>query len=243
MDTPSLTVDAAPQAAQVEITAVESRRRWFELFLVLFVSFGTPLVHSIYLLIKGPEAAPQVAEMRWVSGFLQEVAGLLLLGYVLARQGRKFADLGLQWSLRDVGVGVLVTGASFAVYVLGAMGIQAIHYSMYGNFNTGPTGATFFSHPGPWAVPFTLINPFFEELIVRAYLMTEVAYLTGSSALAVTASVLFQSSYHLYYGWIGATSVAFMFLAFSLYYIRSRRALPVIIAHSFFDISALIRLW
>jgi membrane protease YdiL (CAAX protease family) len=92
-------------------------------------------------------------------------------------------------------------------------------------------------------VPFALLNPFFEELIVRAYLMTEVADLTGSSALAVAASVLFQWSYHLYYGWAGATSMAFMFLALSLYYARSRHALPIIVAHAFFDIYAFIRLW
>jgi membrane protease YdiL (CAAX protease family) len=73
--------------------------------------------------------------------------------------------------------------------------------------------------------------------------MTEVVDLTGSSALAVAASVLFQSSYHLYYGWVGASSIAFMFLALSLYYTHPRRALPIVVAHAFFDIYALIRLW
>ena len=125
---------------------------------------------------------------------------MFLLGYVLARRSRRIRDLGLRWSFRDVGVGLLVAGVSFAAYVLGALVVQLIHHTIYGTFATGPTGATFFSHPGPWAVPFALFNPFFEELIVRAYLMTEVADLTGSSALAIAASVLFQSSYHLYYG-------------------------------------------
>jgi len=243
MQSSSCTLDAAPQAVQVEISTVEVRRRWFELFLVLFVSCGTPLLHSLYLLIKGPGAFPQVSEMRWLGGLLQEVSSLFLLGYVLARRNRRIRDLGLRWSIRDVGVGLLVAGVSFAAYVVGALVVQLIHHTIYGTFATGPTGATFFSHPGPWAVPFMLLNPFFEELIVRAYLMTEVADLTGSSALAVAASVIFQWSYHLYYGWAGATSMAFMFLALSLYYARSRRALPIIVAHAFFDIYAFIRLW
>jgi len=243
MQSSSSTLDAAPQAVQVEISTVEVRRRWFELFLVLFISCGTFLLHSLYLLIKGPGVLPQVSEMRWLGGLLQEVSSLFLLGYVLARRSRRIRDLGLRWSFRDVGVGLLLAGVSFAAYVLGALVVQLIHHTIYGTFATGPTGATFFSHPGPWAVPFALLNPFFEELIVRAYLMTEVADLTGSSALAVAASVLFQSSYHLYYGWAGATSMAFMFLALSLYYARSRRALPIIVAHAFFDIYALIRLW
>jgi membrane protease YdiL (CAAX protease family) len=243
MQSSSSTLDAAPQAVQVELSNVEVRRRWFELFLILFVSCGTFLLHSLYLLVKGPGVFSQVSEMRWLGGLLQEASSLLLLGYVLARRSRRIRDLGLRWSFRDVGVGLLVAGVSFVAYLLGGLVVQLIHHAIYGTFATGPSGATFFSHPGPWAVPFTLLNPFFEELIVRAYLMTEVADLTGSSALAVAASVLFQSSYHLYYGWAGATSMAFMFLALSVYYVRSRRALPIIVAHAFFDIYALIRLW
>jgi membrane protease YdiL (CAAX protease family) len=237
------TLDAAPQEVQAEIPILEVRRRWFELFLVLFVSCGMPLLHSIYLLIKGPGSFPQVSEMRWLGGLVQESSSLLLLSYVLARRSRRFRDLGLRWSSRDVGVGLLLAGGCFAAYVLGSLIVQLIHHVVYGTFAKGPGGATFFSHPGLWAVPFTLLNPFFEELIVRAYLMTEVVELTGSSALAVAASALFQTSYHLYYGWAGAASLAFVFLALSLYYARSRRALPIIVAHGFVDIYALIRLW
>jgi len=87
------------------------------------------------------------------------------------------------------------------------------------------------------------MNPFFEELLVRAYLMTEIVELTGSSALAIAVSVAVQTSYHLYYGWSGALSLAFLFLAFALYFARSRRALPVVVAHGVFDIYGLVRLW
>ena len=67
--------------------------------------------------------------------------------------------------------------------------------------------------------------------------------LTGSSTLAVVLSVFVQFSYHLYYGWGGAISLAFFFLPLALYYVRSRRALPVIVAHGLLDVYALIRLW
>lgn len=87
------------------------------------------------------------------------------------------------------------------------------------------------------------MNPFFEELIVRAYLMAEVIELTGSSTMAVALSVGVQFSYHLYYGWVGAISLSFFFLALALYYVRSRCAFPVIVAHGFLDVYALIRLW
>jgi len=92
-------------------------------------------------------------------------------------------------------------------------------------------------------IPFVLLNPFFEELIVRAYLMTEVQDLTGSSALAILVSVIVQFSYHLYYGWAGAISLSFQFLIFALYYARSRNISPVIVAHGLFDIYGIVRLW
>lgn len=121
--------------------------------------------------------------MRWVSGLLEEVAALLLLGYVLSRRGRSFRDLGLRWSFSNVGVGLLVAGVCFAVYVFGSIIVHVVHYTIYRTLANGPTGSTFFSHPGFLAVPFTLLNPFFEEMIVRAYLMTEIIDLTHSSAL------------------------------------------------------------
>lgn len=34
-----------------------------------------------------------------------------------------------------------------------------------------------------------------------------------------------------------------MFLSLSVYYARSRRTLPIVVAHAIFDIYALIHLW
>lgn len=85
---------------------------------------------------------------------------------------------------------------------------------------------------------FQFINPIFEELIVRAYLMTEVKSLTGSTALAVVLSVLLQTSYHFYQGGLLALSLGIVFLIFSLYYARTNRILAPMVAHMIFDVSA-----
>jgi membrane protease YdiL (CAAX protease family) len=209
----------------------------------MLIACGGSIVYSLYLLIAGPSAAPQISSFRWAGGIVQEVTALLLLGYVLSRRGLRFADLGLRWHLRDVAVGLLVTAVSYATYGLGHTLVQTIHHLVYGTWATGPTAKDFFAHPCVVAIPFSLLNPFFEELIVRAYLMTEVIELTGSSTLAIALSVGVQFSYHLYYGWVGAISLSFLFLVFALYCVRSRLALPVIVAHGFFDVYALIRLW
>ncbi len=171
-------------------------------------------------------------------GILQESIALLLLAYVLSRRNLRFTDLGL-----DGGVGLLVAGASYLAYVLGSLFVQTVHHAIYGNFAKSLSGRDFFGHPPATVIPFILLNPFFEELIVRAYLMTEVRDLTGSSALAIAISVIAQFSYHLYYGWAGAISLSFQFLIFALYYARSRNILPVIVAHGLFDIYGMARLW
>jgi membrane protease YdiL (CAAX protease family) len=241
-DSPVAISDAA-STAQPRALGDEKRQRWFELSLVLFVAFGTFFLNSLYLFRNGPSAAPHISGYRWLMATLQEVTSLLLLGYVLWRRNLRLRDLGLRWSLRDVGIGLIVAFAAFLATSLGTFIIQMAHYAAYGSFSTGPTGKDFFSHPGVMAIPFSLLNPFFEELIVRAYLMTEIMDLTGSSALAVALSVAVQCSYHLYYGWVGVISVSFSFLFFALYYASSRKALPIIVAHGFFDIYAVIRLW
>jgi len=38
-------------------------------------------------------------------------------------------------------------------------------------------------------------------------------------------------------------ALSFLFLVFSIYYARTQKAIPIIIAHGVFDIWGLIRLW
>lgn len=225
------------------ISPEERRRRWFELLLVLLVALTGPLTRALFVLNTGFRPNLPRSSSSWMLGLLNEVTGILLLGYVLSRGGRRFKDLGLRWSLRDFGFGLLVYLGSLATYVTGTLCIQLVHYFRYSTFYTIPSGRDFFGHPGFAMVPFVLFNPFFEELIVRAYLMTEIRELTRSSMLAAIASVILQSAYHLYYGWLGALSVAFLFIFFAMYYALTRRAFPIVVAHGIFDIVALVRMW
>jgi membrane protease YdiL (CAAX protease family) len=242
-DSQTTVVAVAPTDIPTRVSGGEKRQRLFEVCLVLLVACGASILNSFYLLIHGPASLPHISNSRWTIGMVQEITGLLLLGYILSRRGLSLTNLGFRWSVRDAGMGILVAGLSYAAYVIGSMLVHLLHYSIYGSLANGPTGSDFFAHPSVLAIPFSLLNPFFEELIVRAYLMSEVLQLTGSSTLAVILSTAVQFSYHLYYGWAGATSLAFVFLTLALYYARTRRALPVIIAHGFFDIYPLIRLW
>ncbi len=235
--------EIAPVPVQTEMPAGEKRQRWFEVGLVLLAACGSSFLNALFILRNGPNSVPQNSNQRWLIGLFQEVISLLLLGYVLSRRGLGFKDLGLRWRLKDAGVGLLVAGISYVAYVLGSMLVHSVHYAIFGNFAKSLSGRGFFAHPPVAAIPFALLNPFFEELIVRAYLMTEVWELTGSSFLAVAVSVAVQSSYHVYYGWAGAISLSFPFLIFAVYYARSRRILPVIVAHGISDIYGIVHLW
>jgi len=234
--------DISSSTIPPQLSGESRRQRWFEVGLVLLVAFGGAFLSAADLLHKGPAAAPQMSNARWAVGTIQEITALLLLGYVLSRRGLRLRNLGFSWQVRDVGVGFLVAGSCLAAYLLGSIVVHLLHYGIYGYAATGPSGRDFFAHPPLAAIPFFLLNPFFEEIIVRAYLMTEILELTGSAKAAVAASVLVQSSYHLYYGWTGAFSLSFIFLVLAIYFVRSRRVVPVIVAHALFDIAGFISL-
>jgi membrane protease YdiL (CAAX protease family) len=227
---------------QSEIPREEKRRRWFELFLVLSLSLGIVLLNSFYLLKNAPAVALKMSALRSMYGFTHEGLSLLLLAYVLSRRRLRLQDLGLRWSKRDAIPSIVVTVLGGLSYVTGAILLQAVHSGLYGSISRGPGARQFFSGPTIWSLPFVLLNPFFEELIVRAYVMTEIKALTGSTIGAIASSVVLQASYHLYYGWMGALSLVFPFMVFAIYYSRSRQAVPIITAHEVFDLYGLYRL-
>lgn len=94
-----------------------------------------------------------------------------------------------------------------------------------------------------WAlIIYILVNPFFEELIVRGFVMTEVFSLSNSRTLAIAISVGIQTLYHLYQGIFSALILAGVFLVFSIFYSRTGKLTPVIVAHLIADLGLLARM-
>ncbi|MGO9326271.1 MAG: CPBP family intramembrane glutamic endopeptidase [Terracidiphilus sp.] len=214
-----------------------------ELSLVLLVCIANSIITSLDILINGRGSLPNPQNFRWTAGIVHEVAGLLLLGYVLARRRIRITALGLRWSLRDLGMGLVVAAGALLAYWTGPYLIHLVDHAMYSSVHNGQAMRELFGRPSIMTVPYFLLNPFFEELVVRAYLMTEVRALTGSWALAAALSVIVQFSYHLYYGWEGAVAVSFLFLVFAIYYARTQKATPIIVAHGIFDFLGLVRMF
>jgi len=221
--------------------------RIVELALVLAVSFLSAGIGSVRALLTGHPVYPgaHYADASWrvVYTISHELACLALLAYVLYRQGRTLADLGTTVVGRDA-------LRAAAIFLFGLVAFALCYYRVIGAWHGagGAAGAKADRVVNPLAglgvsigsVVWVLINPFFEELIVRAYTMTEVLWLTQSGGLAVLVSVVIQAFYHVYQGVPAALGHAGTFLVFSLYYLKTRRLAPVVLAHLYLDVGALV---
>jgi membrane protease YdiL (CAAX protease family) len=78
-------------------------------------------------------------------------------------------------------------------------------------------------------------NPLAEEIIARAYVITEVEALTKSPEMAVLACFVLQFIYHLYQGIWNAVVLAVEMLCLSIFYLYTRRAIPNIFAHFYMN--------
>ncbi|HEY6369055.1 MAG TPA: hypothetical protein VIX37_00615 [Candidatus Sulfotelmatobacter sp.] len=157
---------------------VEGRtRRLLALGIVLFVGLGHFIAASAYYRIEGTTSSTDWSQLRvrLVGGMIAEAGSLAVLWYVLSGQGRGWKSMGWVFHWMDGPRALILTfGATAATYAV-FMPVQicvhayAGHYlsttSMHGMLGVGISGLS---------IAFIGLNPFFGELIVRGYLMTEV---------------------------------------------------------------------
>jgi membrane protease YdiL (CAAX protease family) len=213
-----------------------------EVVLVCAFAFGISILASTHVFFGGAYSH-NYNSFAWEMQGMREVLCLALLWYLLRRRGRSFYDLGLTWSWKDIAWSVVLVfagpGAFRLVYFLIGHSGLAPFSSTGASEEVGKflfSGGIFFG-----TFLFQFINPFFEELIVRAYLMTEVKRLTNSVTTAVLASTVLQTSYHFYQGGPAAISDGACFLVFSIFY--ASRIAPVILAHLYMDAGSTLVYW
>lgn len=95
-----------------------------------------------------------------------------------------------------------------------------------------------------WAVPVLVLaaaqNAILEEVVVVGYLMTRLEEMGWRLRTVIAASALLRGSYHLYQGFGGFVGNAVMGVIFGYFYLRTRRVLPLVIAHTLLDVVAFI---
>ena len=219
------------------------RIRALEFGLIFLIVFSPLLVVSVYAVSTNSSLAGSTPGRAFtISGILSELGGLALLYYVLFRQGRNLTSIGFGFSWKDIPKSILVFGLAYLALIVWWLVILAVYAGFGRVANPAPRNVEFMSSMlSVSGVLFLLVNPFFEELLARAYVISEVQFLTGSSVLAVLASVIIQSAYHLYQGVIPAVLTVLLFTVFSLYFLKTKRIMPVILAHLIIDFLALIR--
>jgi membrane protease YdiL (CAAX protease family) len=95
-----------------------------------------------------------------------------------------------------------------------------------------------------WAVPVLILaaiqNAVLEEVIVVGYLMTRLRSMSVQVVWVVAASAVLRGSYHLYQGFGAFIGNAVMGVVFALFFLRFKRVMPLIVAHSILDIAAFV---
>ena len=217
--------------------------RIFELVLVTGIAFAATIFISIYSLFSGDFTnAARTGQVPVFYGLIYELLALAVLCYVLFRQGRTLRQVGLTFSWKDIPVSILLCVIAYVAFCVCYIAIHYGYYYVAGRMLIPPNQPQTYLNAGVTigTVVFILINPIYEELIVRAYTISEVTFLTGSSVVAVAASVILQVSYHLYQGIPAAIALGAGFLVLSIYFVRYGRIAPVILAHLYFDALAFL---
>jgi membrane protease YdiL (CAAX protease family) len=95
-----------------------------------------------------------------------------------------------------------------------------------------------------WAVPVLILaavqNSVLEEVIVVGYLVTRLRQLQWRLGAIVAASAVLRGSYHLYQGFGAFVGNVVMGVVFTLFYLRTRRVMPLIVAHTLLDVFAFV---
>lgn len=225
--------------------------RSFGLIIICLLAFFQTILYAFYLFISKdyPEYSSGTASFLLLGSAIEKILIIGLLFYILALQKQNsLSYLGFSFNFKILleswilflGVGVAV----FLVYRGSVMGWQAIGgrgEDIYSFLSARSGSLNFIQGVGPISIFAMLINPFFEEILVRAYFTLEMEYLTQNVLIAVVTSLLLQGSYHLYQG-LGPTlilSVGFTILA--IYYKLRHQIVPVILVHLYYDFIALLQ--
>jgi membrane protease YdiL (CAAX protease family) len=95
-----------------------------------------------------------------------------------------------------------------------------------------------------WAVPVLVLaamqNAVLEEVVMIGYLFRRWAQAGWGTWQTIVTSALIRGTYHLYQGFGGFVGNAVMGLAFGWLYTRTRRVLPLVIAHALLDVVAFV---
>jgi len=213
-----------------------------EFALVLAVALLIPYITAFGYWFGLPEPDPAWSTIRILSNITFEASSLAVLAYVLFRQKRSWSDIGVTFTNLDIVYSFALAIVAYLAYVIVYVLAQTISNALTGRpVVVQPNNISIIKSGGfVILLLYMIINPFFEEIIVRAFTMTELFAFTNKEWIAIVVSVCLQTGYHLYQGVYATLLISSQFFVYALFYARYRRASPIILAHFYFDVLALI---
>lgn len=238
--------------------AAGSRRLGVEIFIVLGLSLGASGVYAVVSLLRKATDPGGLAEAtatlnssrdtREVFDFLYQVLGIgfalvpvALALYLLSLDPvREAVSLRLGLDRHRPGFDLLWGLGLAAVIGLPGLGLYGIGRLL---------GITAEIIPAPdvafwWTVPVLILaavqNSIVEEVIVVGYLMTRLQQFRWSVPAIIITSAALRGSYHLYQGVGPGLGNFIMGLIFGYWFHRTKRVMPLIVAHAVLDIVAFV---
>ena len=161
---------------------------------------------------------------------------LLLLGSFLYERGWTFERIGLRPTWRDTFIGIILAATSYEMYRVGWFAFFELFPALARAALVHHSVSSLLS---PFSVlALTAVNPLFEEVFVAGYVITVLREKYGPVP-AVSASFTIRILYHLYQGVGGLFSHVPVGLLFGIWYVRTRRLWPLIVAHAALAVFAL----
>ena len=223
-----------------------------EVVIVLLLSLGQSAVYSVVSMVAkltaGKPLSQQTATLNpsqsprpyldltyQVLGIFFALVPVLLALYLLDRP-RRTLGITLDRPGFDLGWGFGLAAA------IGVPGLLLVYAAARLGLNAQIVPAAL--QPVWWAIPVLIIaavqNAVLEEVIVVGYLVTRLQSFGWRLAAVVATSAVLRGSYHLYQGFGAFVGNAVMGALFALFFVRFKRVLPLIVAHSLLDIVAFV---
>ncbi len=220
-----------------------SRLLGAEALIVLALSFLPSIAYAIVSLaerpVRGARVALNTASVTWaegardVIGIFAELVIVALILYLLARNGERTSDIGIdaREPARD-----LLTGGAIAIVVGGAglaLYLVAFHFGLSRAVIPVENGGAW------WQIPILLLSALrsgmLEEVVIVGYLTRRLTQLGWQRWPVVFGLAVVRGSYHLYQGYGAFVGNFVMGVLFVQWRLSNRRTVPLIIAHTLID--------
>ncbi len=234
------------------------RRAGWEILIVLALSLGASAVYAAISLIAklsepgklsdqtatlNPSYTPRpLLDLTYqLTGIFFALIPVALVVYLLSEGGRSAVRrLGLDVAQR-LWRADLAWGVGLAA-LIGIPGLGLYYLAKALNLNATVVPTALNDHW--WTLPVLVLsaaqNAVLEEVVVVGYLITRLRQLGWQPAWLVGASAVLRGSYHLYQGFGAFAGNAVMGVLFGGYFLRKRRILPLVIAHTILDVVAFV---